>query len=222
MKGLLVMKNIIGILLSYGFILVIILIAKLFEKVGKEASRKFIHIMLSNWWFLAMYFFDNPIWASMVPLSFVIINAISYKKNIIQVMEREKDQKDGLGTVYYALSLFILAIYTFGILKRPEIGLCAILVMGYGDGLAGIIGKTVKSLPYQIGKTKKTIAGSSTMFFVSFCILAIFLCSIQADLWMLKSILIAISVTALEAISVKGTDNIIVPIYTALILTTML
>ena len=60
------------------------------------------------------------------------------------------------------------------------------------------------------------------MFFFSFCILAIFLCSIQADLWMLKSILIAISVTALEAISVKGTDNIIVPIYTALILTTML
>lgn len=216
------MKNIIGIVISYLFIVMIIVIAKLFEKVGKEASRKFIHIMLSNWWFLAMYFFDSPIWASIVPLSFVLINAISYQKNLIQVMEREGDKKDGLGTVYYALSLFILAIYTFGILKRPEIGLCAVLVMGYGDGLAGIVGKTVKSMPYHIGKTKKTIAGSSTMFFVSFCILAIFLCSIHSELWVLKSILIAISVTALEAISVKGTDNIVVPIYTAFILTTML
>ena len=51
------MKNIIGIVLSYVFIAIIIVAAKFFEKAGKEASRKFIHIMLSNWWFLAMYFF---------------------------------------------------------------------------------------------------------------------------------------------------------------------
>ena len=74
------MKNIIGIVLSYVFIAIIIVAAKFFEKAGKEASRKFIHIMLSNWWFLAMYFFDNVIWASIVPLSFVIINYISTKK----------------------------------------------------------------------------------------------------------------------------------------------
>lgn len=216
------MKNIIGIILSYVLIVVIIMVAKFFEKIGKEASRKFIHIMLSNWWILAMCFFENAIWASIVPFTFVIINAISYKSNLIKVMEREDDKKDGLGTVYYALSLFLLAIYTFGIIKRPEIGLCAILIMGYGDGFAAIIGKKVKSLSYQIGGTTKTLAGSSTMFFVSFFIVAIFLCSMHADLWMLKSILVAVSVTVLEAVSVKGTDNITVPIYTALLLTTML
>ena len=115
------MKNIIGIVLSYVFIAIIIVAAKFFEKAGKEASRKFIHIMLSNWWFLAMYFFDNVIWASIVPLSFVIINYISYKKDLIKVMERDAKEKDGLGTVYYALSLFLISIFTFGIIKRPEI-----------------------------------------------------------------------------------------------------
>lgn len=215
------MKNIIGIVLSYVFIAIIIVAAKFFEKAGKEASRKFIHIMLSNWWFLAMYFFDNVIWASIVPLSFVIINYISYKKDLIKVMERDAKEKDGLGTVYYALSLFLISIFTFGIIKRPEIGLCSILIMGYGDGLAAIIGRSIKSMPYKIGKTKKTIAGSATMLFISFFIVAIFLCSIQSPLWLLKSILLAVSVTILEAVSIKGTDNITVPIFACLLLTTM-
>ena len=171
--------------------------------------------MLCNWWFLAMYFFDNVIYASIVPLSFVVINYISYKKNLISVMERDEEDKDGLGTVYYALSLFVLSIFTFGIIKRPEIGLCSILIMGYGDGLAAIIGRSIKSLPYKIGKTKKTIAGSCTMLFVSFIIAAIFLASVHANLWWLKAILLAISVTILEAVSIKGTDNITVPLLTS-------
>lgn len=216
------MKNIIGIILSYVFIAIIIISAKFFEKAGKEASRKYIHIMLSNWWFLAMYFFDNAIWASIGPFSFVIINYISYKKNLISVMEREESQKDGLGTVYYALSLLLISIFTFGIIKRPEVGLCAILIMGYGDGLAAIIGRSIKSIPYKIGKTKKTLAGSATMLFISFFIIAIFLCSIQSPLWMLKAVLIAISVTIIEAVSIKGTDNLTVPIFACLLLTTMI
>lgn len=216
------MKNIIGIVVSYIFVALIIVVAKFFENKGKEASRKFIHIMLCNWWFIAMYFFDNVICASIVPLSFVVINYISYKKNLISVMERDEEDKDGLGTVYYALSLFILAIYTFGIIKRPEIGLCAILIMGYGDGLAAIIGRSIKSIPYTIGKTKKTLAGSITMMIISFIVVAIFLGSINANLWWLKAILLAISVTVLEAVSVKGTDNITVPVFAALLLTTMI
>ena len=216
------MNNVIGLITSYVFIGIIIIIAKLFEKKSKEASRKFIHIMLSNWWLIAMAFFDNVIWACVAPLSFVVINYISYKKGIISVMEREGKEKDGLGTVYYALSLLIIAIITFGIFNKPEIGLCAILILGYGDGFAAIIGRNVKSMPYKIGKSKKTIAGSATMFFISFLIVAIFLASIQTPMWFLKSILLAISVSVLEAIGTKGTDNLIVPVYACLLLTVMI
>ncbi len=214
------MKNLAGIILSYLFIAVIIVAAKFFEKAGKEASRKFIHIMLANWWFIAMYFFKNAIWASIVPLSFVIINYISYKKDLIDVMEREKN--DGLGTVYYAISLLLLSIYTFGIIRRPEIGLCAVLIMGYGDGLAAIIGRSIESFSYKIGNSQKTLAGSCTMFFISFLIAAVFLASIASPMWLLKAILLAISVTVIEAISVKGTDNITVPVFACLLLSVML
>ena len=206
------MKNIIGIVLSYVFV----------GKKGKEASRKYIHIMLANWWIIAMIFFDNFIYASIVPLTFVAINYISYKKNLISVMERDEEDKDGLGTVYYALSLFLVAIFTFGIIKRPEIGLCSIFIMGYGDGLAAVIGKNVKSLSYKMGNSTKTLAGSLTMLFISFVICAIFLAFVNSNLWMLKAILAAISLTILEAVSIKGTDNITVPVYACLLLTTMI
>lgn len=213
------MKNILGIIVSYIFIGIIIVFAKFFKKSGEEASRKFIHIMLSNWWFIAMYFFENAFWASLVPISFVIINYISYKKNLISVMEREK--QDGLGTVYYALSLLIISIITFGIIKKPEIGLCSILIMGYGDGLAAIIGKKVKSPEYKIGNTKKTLAGSFIMFIITFIIVAIYGYLAGANLWILKSIITAIILTIVEAVGIKGTDNLTLPLSACVLLLLM-
>lgn len=210
------MQNIIGILVSYIFIAIIIILSKFFEKYGKEFSRKFVHITLSNWWFIAMYFFDNVFWVCLVPMSFVIINYISYKKQLISVMERE--EQEGLGTVYYALSLLILSILTFGITKRTEIGLCSILIMGYGDGLASVVGKSIKSYEYTIGKTKKTVAGILTMFIITFIVVSIFLFIMQTDLYIIKSIFIAIVLTVVEAISIKGTDNLTLPLVACLIL----
>ncbi len=212
------MQNWIGILVSYIFIFLMIIGGKLFEKVGKEASRKFIHIMLGNWWLIAMYFFNNVWFAAFVPLTFVIINYISYKKDIIKVMEREENKKDGLGTVYYACSLLILVIITFGVLNKPILGLVPIFVMAFGDGLAAIFGKLIKSKKYKVYDTEKSIAGSLTMFIVSFIIISIYLIYINNPFWYLKAIIISLIITVLEAISIKGTDNITLPIATLIML----
>ena len=77
------MKNVFGILVSVIFIGIVMLSARVFEKAGKEASRKYMHIMLSNWWIIAMIFFDNIFYACLMPALFVVINYLSYKKNII-------------------------------------------------------------------------------------------------------------------------------------------
>lgn len=206
------MKNWIGIVVSYLAIFLVIIGAKLFEKRGKEASRKFIHIMLGNWWLIAMYFFNNVWFAMFVPATFVMINYLSYKTDLIKVMEREEKNKEGLGTVYYAVALLILTIITFGIVHKPELGLISIFIMAYGDGLAAIIGKLVNSPKYKIYDTEKSIAGSATMFIVSFIIVAIYLVCINASLWYFQAFAIALIVTLIEAISIKGTDNITVPI----------
>lgn len=216
------MKNLIGVLIAILYIGLVIVSGKLFEKKSKEASRKFIHIMLAPYWIIAILFFDNVIWASVLPFLFVIINALSYKFNIIKQMERNDEEKDGFGTVYYALSLFILSIMTFGFFKEyknvygPVVALVGVLVMAFGDGFAAIVGKRLKSFEYKIGGTKKTLAGSSTMFFISFIIISIFLAYIKVPFWFIKSFVISLLVTVLEAISIKGLDNITVPLLTTL------
>lgn len=210
------LKNIMGIIISYLFIFIIISLAKLVEKKGKEASRKFIHIFLCFWWLIAMYFFDNVWFAAFVPVTFVIINYISMKKDLIKVMERDEAHKDGFGTVYYALSLLILVIVTF-LINKPELGIVGVFTMAFGDGFAAIIGKKIKSKEYKIGNSIKTIAGSCTMLVISFIIFAIFLCYFNVNLWIIKSLVAAILMTILEAISIKGTDNITVPLFASLI-----
>jgi phytol kinase len=218
------MRNLFGLIISFVFIVIVLISAKLFEKAGKEASRKYIHIVLSNWWIIAMVFFDSPIWASIGPLIFVFVNYVSYKFNLIKAMERDESQKDGLGTVYYALTLLILSIVLFGPLKNykniwgPTIGLAGIAVMGYGDALAAIIGKSVKSPSYTILTTTKTLAGSIAMFCTTFIILSGFLAYSGIINWFFKAISIAIIDTILEAISIKGTDNLTVPIATVFLL----
>ncbi len=205
--------NWLGIIISYLYIGIIIAGAKLFEKRGEEASRKFIHIMLGNWWFIAMYFFTNVWFAIFVPITFVIINYVSYKQDLIKVMERKN--QDGLGTVYYAVSLFILAIVSFGIYQKPILGLIPNLIMAYGDGFATVVGKCIKSKTYKVGETKKSIAGSITMFMISLIFITIFLTTRYTfELWQIVLIGIVMSgiVTIIEAISVKGIDNISVPV----------
>lgn len=204
------MNNIIGLIVASIYILVIFLTSKLFEKKGKEVTRKYIHIMLSNIWFISMAFFDNFIIAAILPMIFVIINSLSYKFNLIKIMERE-DKKEGIGTVYYAISLTVLSLVTFYI-NKPILALPGILIMGYGDGLAAVIGQKVKSKSFNILGSTKSIAGSATMLIVSLIISILIFSFIGIEYLILKAFLIAIIATILEAISVKGLDNITVPL----------
>lgn len=211
-----------GILVSYLYIVIVIMSAKKFEKKGVEFSRKFIHIMLGNWWFIAMYFFTN-VWSAMfVPITFVIINYVSYKKNLIKVMERE--EQDGIGTVYYAISLLILIVVSFGIYKDPLLGLIPNLVMAYGDGFAAVFGKCIKSKKYKFHEIEKSFAGTLAMFIITTLLIGGYLLikhnSVfwQTSHWGLIAIMMAFCVTAIEAISNRGTDNISVPISTLVML----
>lgn len=210
--------NFLGIIISYLYIGLVIIGAKIFEKKGKEASRKFIHIMLGNWWIIAIYFFSNVWCAVLVPATFVVINYLSYKKNLIKVMERE--EQDGLGTVYYAVALLILAIVSFGIFNNPLLGLVPTLVMAYGDGFAAIIGKSIKSKKYKLSDTKKSFAGSATMFIISTLLIGGYLAFYHTGIfwrtahWPTVTCLIGFAIMAIEAVSGKGWDNITVPLAT--------
>lgn len=208
----------VGILISIIFVFLIIGVSSLMKKLNilsNEGSRKFIHIGVSNWWIIAMIFFDNNISAAIVPGLFVIINYISYKKQIFSAMERDGSQKD-LGTVYYALSLLILSLITFKNKELSYIGALGILIMGYGDGFAAIIGKNFGKHKFKILNNDKSIEGSLTMFIFSFMVSIIILHIFNPVNVLLFSFILAFLSTILELLSPLGLDNLTVPLGSAM------
>lgn len=203
------MNNVIGVALSSVYIALILFGSKFVQRFGNETSRKFVHIALCNIWFFYLKFVDNLIVACILPALFVVINSLSYKFNIIKSMERE--EKDSLGTVYYAISILIISIFTYYI-KRPEVGLLGLLIMGYGDGFAAVVGQKVKSKKFKIGKTTKSLAGSITMFLISLVLSITVFYFAGSEMFLIKSLGMAAIATVVEIISIKGLDNLTVPI----------
>lgn len=209
-------NNIVGLIISIAVVFGILAIAEIIKKysnVTEEFSRKFVHIGVSNWWLVAMYFIEDMKIAIIPPLLFIILNYISYKKSYFNSMNRDND--NSLGTVYYPISLAILVILFWdnGILGEGlgYIGAIGILIMGYGDGLAGLIGK-------KFGKIKifnhKSLEGTLTNFIVSFLIAILFLgvkFNISLNIVVL-SFIIALFSSILELITPHGLDNLTLPI----------
>ncbi|MBC7087978.1 MAG: phosphatidate cytidylyltransferase [Tissierellales bacterium] len=213
------MNNLLGIIISILFVFLIIGISTLLTRkniLKDEGSRKFIHIGVSNWWILAMIFFDNNIYASIVPALFIVLNYLSYRKNLFTAMERGGDKED-LGTVYYAISLFILSILTFKDINYAYIGALGILTMGYGDGLAAVIGKRYGRKKYKIFGSTKSLIGSLTMFVVTFIVNLIILSIYNPTNIIIYSFVLAVFATLLELFTPKGFDNLSVPLGSSLI-----
>lgn len=213
--------NIWGLVLSYVLVFLIIGISTALQKfklVGDEGARKFIHIGVSNWWILAWIFFqgENALWYAIVPpITFILLNYYSYKTNLIKSMERSGN--GNLGTVYFPISLLILVIFTFGVVNRPEIGAVGILVLGYGDGLAAVIGKAY-------GKKKlvnnKSLEGSLTMFVASLVVVTVILLvsGVALVTTLVAATIVSVLATVIELYTPKGLDNLTVPLFSSLII----
>jgi len=212
------MNNIWGLIVSYVFIFLVIGISTILQKknvLKDEGARKFIHIGVAHWWIIAMVFFDNVYFAIIPPITFIILNYASYKMNLIKSMER--GGKGNLGTVYFPISLLILVLLTFTdvIGASTYIGAIGILIMGYGDGLAAVIGKKYGKHPLAFGKS---FEGSITMFIVSFLVTFVILIrygSLASAV--LVGLGVAIAGTVIELFTPKGLDNLTVPLGTAIL-----
>ena len=84
--------------------------------------------------------------------------------------------------------------------------------------------KELLSKKYKLSDTKKSFAGSLTMFLIAFILIGGYLAFINSNVfwksthWILISAMMAFVVTGVEAVSGKGWDNLTVPISTLLLL----
>ncbi len=202
-------NNILGIIASFLLIAVVIAISTILQKLkilSSEGSRKFIHIGVAHCWIIVMILFDNMWLACIPPAVFILLNYASYRLNLIKSMERQ--EKDSFGTVYFPISLLILVLVTFS-LDMTYLGAVGMLVLGYGDGLAGWIGE-------KYGRNKifknKSLQGSTAMFISSFVVSFIVMSLFTPSIAISGSLIIAILATAIELFTPNDLDNLTVPL----------
>ena len=201
-----------ALILLYIFsIFLISIIYKKFNEENKEALRKIIHIGMGPLIPIALYLQidQNSALTFTAIISLVIL--LNYFYKLFPSIE-DVDRKS-FGTLFYCISLFIL-IFLFWE-KDPYALIAGFFIMTFGDGLAGLIGKNLKSKSWIFFKQKKSLFGTATMFLISLLVV----CSlgyIQKYNFNINILMIAFIATTLEQFSVIGIDNFLVPIASAI------
>ena len=207
-------------LLSYGYIIAIIMISTSLEKsnlIPMKISRKILHSLIGNLIFV-IPFFTFYLTPFLVSSPFILVtflaSPISPYGGIREKMKGLAGITEGghiTGLILYSISYSVLALL---FPNRPYVIASGIFPMAYGDSFAAVIGE-------RYGKHKlwgnKSLIGSLTMFFVSlfsvifslFYFADFYSFDLSGRIW--SSFITAFIVTVAELLTPKGYDNITVP-----------
>jgi len=200
------------IVLLYLFsIFLISIVFKKFNENSKEIVRKIIHIGIGPLIPIAQFLKIDQNSALIFTGIVSLIVFINYNYKLFPTIEDV--DRESYGTLFYCLSLFIL-IWLFWD-KDPYALIAGFLIMAFGDGLAGLVGKSFNSKSWIFYKQKKSLFGTMTMFLTSL-IVVFSIGYAQHNSLNLNYFTIAFFATLLEQFSVFGIDNFIVPISSAL------
>lgn len=212
------MNNVVGLIIITIYIGIVIKGSNILSKKKKmkdETNRKLVHVLLSLCFFLAHCFFKTTIIAILLPLLFVIVNILSSHRKWFESFKREEQD---LGIVWYALSLLILVYLSFEQKSFFPFASCSVLAMGLSDAIAGLVGTYYGKHQIKVGKETKTLEGSLAFFMTSSIVFMILLKGVFPETYIKISLITSSLAMIIERFSIKGLDNLTVPLSTLWIL----
>ncbi len=209
------MINVYSLLVIFGwlcFILSTSLLCRKFFPNENELSRKIVHIGTGPiipiaWWLNISK--DLALIVACIITAALIIN---YRIRLIKSIENV-DRKS-FGTIAYGISITALIFLFWS--TNPSAVTAGVLVMTFGDGLAGLIGRKLNSTQWIVFGQKKSLIGTLSMYLVTVFVLSSINYVIGINFAMVDIIMISSLATMLEQISPLGIDNITVPIGVAM------
>ena len=200
------------VILLYLFsIFLISIVFKKYNEDSREIVRKIIHIGMGPLIPIAQYLQIDQKSALTFTAIISILIFLNYSYKFFPSIE-DVDRKS-FGTLFYCISLFILIFFFWE--KDPYALMAGFLIMTFGDGLAGLIGKNLKSKNWIFFKQKKSLFGTATMFLTSLLVVCS-LAYIQKYNFNINLLMIAFIATTLEQFSIIGIDNLLVPLASAI------
>lgn len=206
---------------------------------GAEATRKLVHIAVGHIAIPLVAWVQAQSLAVAAPTAFVGINYLAWRRGLLPGMDAQ--ERPTLGTVYFPASLALMLLFLWPSPYRLLI-LAAMMLMTWGDGLSAVVGQRRGRHTWSVAGETKSLEGSLTVLGAGFASTFAALWA-AGQLWpalalrpldvypaaegaaaagplgpgMLAalSLLLAVVAALLEAISIRGTDNLSVPLGSA-------
>lgn len=216
------MPDIVALGESFIFIFAFIGLASLLLRLrllGPAMTRKVVHIGVAHWWLLYLAFIHSA-WVGMAgALAFTLINAVSYKLKLFKAME-DPTARPNLGTIWFPIALAVLiGLELAGLVTRWQAGV-GVLVMGWGDGMAAVVGQRFARRPFDVFGSKKSAIGTIALLVFSFvttaAMTAFFVPGLSAWDIFLRAGSTAMFAALVEFATPFGVDNLTVPIFSTL------
>jgi len=207
-----------ALLISYVYVVSVILTGEGLRRFGgysPDFTRKFIHIGVGMWAVGTALLFQRWQWAVIPPLTFVVVNYVSYRRQAIAAMDAVEGET--LGTVYFPIS-FAALIPLFW--DARGLFVAALMPMTWGDAFASILGRRYGRHRYTLFGQTKSWEGSFAMLVFSFAAVAAVLKAFgeSGATAVTVGLVTAVVATLAEAVSPWGIDNLLVPLASAVVL----
>lgn len=197
-----------------GAALLMLGLAELVRKAGgsAELSRKTAHVGSGVLAATFPWVFESPWTVTAMAVVFLLVMVVSRRMRLLDGVHGV--DRDSLGAQAFPVVIATLFWLT---LDQPLLYAIPILVLAVSDAVAALIGKSYGTVHYRALGERRSFEGSFAFFVATFLVV-----HIPLLMWgvttRVDSLLIAASVavlvTCLEAISIRGLDNLFVPVGT--------
>lgn len=201
-----------AMVVSSVYVLAVLGLAEFLRRrgVARSTTRKIVHIGIGTWIVPTFLIFEHRTWAVVPAACFIVVNAASYRWNLIRSVEGEARN---IGTILYPMSVALTLLLSFGT-GYEGVGAASILVLAWGDAAASLVGRRHGRHVYRVLGHPRSFEGSAAMFVASAVavVVAIQVLGAPPGLSLWPAFLIAaMTSTAVEGLCLWGLDNLLVP-----------
>ncbi len=185
-------------------------------KADPELTRKTVHL-LGGVACILFPFLIQSTWV-VFSLAAVFTAVLAWGAKTSQIKSLTDVKRVSWGSECYPTAIFLVYL-----VARDQLWLysSSLLVLAVADAFAALIGTRYGTLLYEIEDSKKSLEGSLVFLIIAFLSIhlpTLLLADFPRSTTVLSAFLVALLVTGFEAVSLRGWDNLFVPVGVALIL----
>ena len=220
----------ITIIIYFFILLVLVVLSDILNKRYKlsgKITRRIVHIGVGLVVCTTPFTLNSWIQPALLASLFILANLVAIRKGLMQGIHSTR--RVSYGTIFFPVSYLTLILLFWK--SNPEILIVSMLLLAISDPLAAIVGEKYGENYHAYLYDKKSYHGLMSVFISSFFLSILTLSGLRLmNLFveisysgiLLASLAVSIIAVPAEAVSFKGTDNLSLPLLSAVMLSIML